>query len=936
MSLLRGDRRTSLLAALFTLTLLTLASQPAVAVSVWQRWDQPLQVGFDYFNGGGNPYRDLSLSVQFSGPVANKNFSGYAFWDGGNIFRVRAAFPLPGAWTWHVVSCSGLSGKNAQGQILPCGSDSTLMAQTGQVSVTPTDRPDNLLYSKGFLKVSGRYLTFTDDTSRRFYWQGDTAWAAISDEGQVRLSQPNRIPGQVTPTWQAYVDDRTSRGFTVLQVAPAVAWIDPNPHDAFKQGCPNSKELEWMTLALNLPGPETFAFTQGLPPTGQTCTGAVPNNCSRWRTDYWQEVDSMVEYANQKGLVVVMAGMIDPADRGGCRVSQSYPRTADAVIFARNLAARLAGNHVIFSPGFDDWPGIVLDSSAQSAGTVDASMQAVGPALKAVVPRHLVTNHLAGSALVTAYTNYQGAPWLDFQLFQSGHATNVPVACPGKSGSSWQVMQQCAVSRAIDLTKGLRAASRTMPVINGEGAYENPDSSAFPPDNRYGMRHTAYASLLDGAAGFTAGVYGAAASLTAWNNPASVFATNGIKDMQQTRTLFEGFFPGGTVSWGELASTTALIDSTSAGTNSSTAPGERRILSGAQGAVILSYVPNNPQVTTLGSLKFNCRTWNAEWRDPRGVQAPIVPCPGGTKTNFSIPFGCPNRTLGDQTGACDWLLYMRRPTSASGTVATGQGDTYLEVTVVVPGGGDSTDGIQSTGLTAQVMTGDGTAISPATAIGVDGTTQYGDPTVVSEGQTGAEFWVVWEAETTDDGTTDVFARLVGADGSPIGDAFQVNQWIPDSQFDPFTVIDNAGNVTVIWTSLGQDGDQGGIFARKFQLSGSPQGDEFQVNVTTAGDQAGARAGTDSTGNVVIAWRSGDGAVIARIYSVTGAPTTGEIAVNSVTRGREELIALEVDPVGSFRAHWESYSPADELLGRWVRSFDATGTAQGAETAETLP
>jgi hypothetical protein len=442
MSLLRGDCRTSILASLVALALLPLATRPVAAISVWQRWDQPLQVGFDYLNGGGNPYRDLTLAVQFSGPVASRNFSGYGFWDGGNTFRVRAAFPLPGAWTWHVVSCSGLNGKNAQGQILSCGSDSVLLAQTGQVSVTTTDRPDNLLYSKGFLKVSGRYLTFTDDPLRRFYWQGDTAWAAISLEGQDRLTQPNRTPGQVTATWQAYVDDRSSRGFTVLQVEPATAWIDPPHSDAFKPGCQNTKSLEWTDLAFALPAPDTFAFQQGAPPTGQTCVGAVPNNCSRWRADYWQEVDSMVEYANQKGLLVVMTSVADPADRGGCRVSQNYPRQGDSVIFARNLAARLAGNHVVFAINNDDWPGVLLDNSAPSAGTVDSTTLAVGPALKAVVPRHLVTNHLAASANLSAYTAYQSSSWLDFQLFQSGHAGNVPVACPGKSGSTRQLQKE--------------------------------------------------------------------------------------------------------------------------------------------------------------------------------------------------------------------------------------------------------------------------------------------------------------------------------------------------------------------------------------------------------------------------------------------------------------------------------------------------------------
>jgi hypothetical protein len=495
------------------------------------------------------------------------------------------------------MSCSGLNGKSPQGQILACGSDSTLMNQTGQVTVGASNSPGNLLYTYGFLKVSGRYLSFTDSPTRRFYWQGDTAWASLSLEGQKRLAQANRTPGDVTPTWKGYVDDRSTRAFTVLQVGAAIAWQPTNRNEPVKPSCSSDKDLEFGDLATGFPGPETFAFQQLAPPAGQSCVGAVPNNCSRWRADYWQEVDSMVEYANEKGLVVMVTGVADPADRGGCRVSQSYPRTADSVIFARNLAARLAGNHVIFSVNFDDWPGTVLDSSAPTAGTVDSSTLAVGPVLKSTVPRHLIVNHLAGSAQLANYTNYQSLSWVDFQLYQSGHANKVPTACPTKTGSSWQAKQQCAVSRAIDLTKGLRAASPLKPVVNGEGAYEDPKPGALPPDNRYGMRHTAYASLLGGAAGFTAGVNGTTpyGSLTLWSQPDTLFGsgtTDGIRDMQAGRTMFEGIFPGGTTSWGEFASTTpALVEVSGASNSSDPVPGERRILTGAKDDVIFSYLP---------------------------------------------------------------------------------------------------------------------------------------------------------------------------------------------------------------------------------------------------------------------------------------------------------------------------------------------------------
>jgi hypothetical protein len=255
------------------------------------------------------------------------------------------------------------------------------------------------------------------------------------------------------------------------------------------------------------------------------------------------------------------------------------------------------------------------------------------------------------------------------------------------------------------------------------------------------------------------------------------------------------------------------------------------------------------------------------------------------------------------------------------------------VTVVDPAEQDAADSTPSTKLVAQEVAGDGTPISPQTSVGLDGTSQYGQPTVVADAQQGA-YWVVWEAETGDDATTDVFARQVGPAGNPIGDPFQVNQWTPDSQYSPFTVIDTTGNVTIVWTSMGQDGDQGGIFARRFQLSGAPAGDEFQVNITSAGDQESAQGGVDSLGDLVIAWRSGDSEIKARMYSVTGAPLTGEIAVNSMTQGRKELVELDVAPLGGFSAHWEAYSVDDQLLGRYVRSFNATGVAVGDESLET--
>jgi hypothetical protein len=91
---------------------------------------------------------------------------------------------------------------------------------------------------------------------------------------------------------------------------------------------------------------------------------------------------------------------------------------------------------------------------------------------------------------------------------------------------------------------------------------------------------------------------------------------------------------------------------------------------------------------------------------------------------------------------------------------------------------------------------------------------------------------------------------------------------------------------------------------------------------------------DDLGNFVISWRSGEGEIKARMYSATGVPITGETAVNSTSQGREELVGLDMTPSGGFSVHWEEYASDDQLLGAYVRAFDAAGNPLGDQVAET--
>jgi len=156
----------------------------------WQRWEHALTSTRNYTNA----YADVTLRVTYSGP-ASRSFRTYGFWDGGDTFRIRCAFPAPGTWRWET-ECSDPA-------------NAGLHEERGTVEVAPY-QGDGLLYRRGFLKVSEnrRYLTYNDNTP--FLWIGDTAWAAPQRAGDEE--------------WGIYVSDRVEKHFSVLQVAPAPKW----------------------------------------------------------------------------------------------------------------------------------------------------------------------------------------------------------------------------------------------------------------------------------------------------------------------------------------------------------------------------------------------------------------------------------------------------------------------------------------------------------------------------------------------------------------------------------------------------------------------------------------------------------------------------------------------------------------------------------------
>jgi hypothetical protein len=144
----------------------------------------PLEIAFTAAQRYPNPYTDVELCVDFSGPQG-QTIRRPAFWDGGNTWRVRFAPPVAeGTWTWRSV-CS-------------VATDAGLQNQEGAFASVP-NRSSNRLIRAGLLRMSPGRRNVVHADGSPFLLAGDTAWS---------------LPWRATAeTAVVYAADRQRKGF---------------------------------------------------------------------------------------------------------------------------------------------------------------------------------------------------------------------------------------------------------------------------------------------------------------------------------------------------------------------------------------------------------------------------------------------------------------------------------------------------------------------------------------------------------------------------------------------------------------------------------------------------------------------------------------------------------------------------------------------------
>ena len=135
-----------------------------------------------------DPFNDVNMDVALYGN--GRMYTVPAFWDGGNVWRVRLVCPSAGTWYFET-TCTDTA-------------NTALHNRTGKIICTDYDGEYDI-YKHGFVTTAAgeKYFTYEDGTP--FFWLGDTHWSLGGESAEM-----------VTTICR----QRASQGFTVIQSEP--------------------------------------------------------------------------------------------------------------------------------------------------------------------------------------------------------------------------------------------------------------------------------------------------------------------------------------------------------------------------------------------------------------------------------------------------------------------------------------------------------------------------------------------------------------------------------------------------------------------------------------------------------------------------------------------------------------------------------------------
>jgi Ca2+-binding RTX toxin-like protein len=154
---------------------------------------------------------------------------------------------------------------------------------------------------------------------------------------------------------------------------------------------------------------------------------------------------------------------------------------------------------------------------------------------------------------------------------------------------------------------------------------------------------------------------------------------------------------------------------------------------------------------------------------------------------------------------------------------------------------------------------------------------------------GGGFVIVWEGKGVGD-AAGIFMQRYDANGVRLGGETRVNNVTTDTQNLPSACALADGGYVVVWTSP-TDGDSGGIYLRRYDAAGNALAAAQQVNDTWLGHQEVPDVAALADGGFIVTWESNDQdgddfGVFAKRYDAAGNAID---AVLTGTAGPDEIV-----------------------------------------------
>ncbi|MEY4980459.1 MAG: hypothetical protein RLZZ352_2729, partial [Pseudomonadota bacterium] len=239
------------------------------------------------------------------------------------------------------------------------------------------------------------------------------------------------------------------------------------------------------------------------------------------------------------------------------------------------------------------------------------------------------------------------------------------------------------------------------------------------------------------------------------------------------------------------------------------------------------------------------------------------------------------------------------------------------------------------GIYAQRYDASGNRLGTETQINTHSTSSQENPKIAALPDGG--YVVTWASLLQDDGNDwGVYAQRFDVSGHAVGSETQINTHTAYSQDIPIITALADGGYVVAWSSQHQDGSEWGVYTQRYDVNGIAVGTETRVNTTTEHSQIGTSITALADGGYVVTWMSQyqDGSewgVYLQRFDASGTAVGTETQVNTTTANSQESPSVTVLTDGGYVVAWMSQYQDGSEWGVYLQRFDASGTAVGTET-----